>query len=419
MRYRYGDKAQTSGEVDAQLWVQRFQRLDELQTDAYQRLPQFDLSYARTLIGPLEFALTTQAASFDRDNDDLTGRSRIVGERYHVQPELRLPLQWPYAFAEFTGGYRYTAYDLRDVSVGVEDGVEERPERSVGFATADGGLFFERSVSLFGKSLIQTLEPRLYYLFQEREEQDALPLFDVSRLRFSYSQLFRRNRFSGLDRISDANQFSVGVSSAFVDAASGREYLRASVGQIFYLRDRLVTDAEGLEDDDAHSSSAIAAELRASLAKYWSLNSTVIWDPHDNTVDETLINVGYRKNNRRIANIGYRQGGPGRLDQTDLSFLWGVSNRVSVLGRWNYDLQSNRTIEGFAGLEYNDCCWQVRLIARRFIENRSAALIEQVEPDKGVFFQFVFKGLAGFGTKIDTLMQRGIRGYRPDDSNRF
>ena len=415
VRYRFGDKAAASGEIDTQLWTQRFQRLDEIPTEAYQRLPQFDLNYSRALKGPLEFNLLAQAASFDRNNDDLTGIARIVGERYHVQPELRLPLQWPHAFAEFSGGFRYTAYDLRDVPVGFDD----RPERSVGFASADGGLFFERSLSLFGASLIQTLEPRLFYLFQEREAQNELPLFDVTELRFNYNQLFRRNSFSGLDRISDANQLSVGLSSAFVDAANGREYLRASIGQIFFFKDRTVAGPSGLEDDDAHSSSAIAGQVRARVARHWNLNSAVIWDPNDNTVDETLFALGYRKNNRRIANVGYRQGGPEQLDQTDLSFLWGVSRRISVLGRWNYDLNSNRTIEGFAGLEYNDCCWQMRLIARRFIESRSVALIEEVEPDKGVFFQFVFKGLAGFGTKIDTLMQRGIRGYRPDDSNLF
>ncbi len=415
VRYRVGRKNGAHGALDTQLWVQRFQRLDELDTEAYQRLPQLDLNYTRKLLGPLEVSVVSQATSFDRDNDLLSGTEAIVGERYHVQPELRLPLQWPHAFAELAGGLRYTAYDLRDVP----DGIDDQPTRSIGFASADGGLFFERSLNLFGKALVQTLEPRLYYLYQERAEQDELPRFDVTSLRFSYNQLFRRNRFSGLDRISDANQFSAGLSSAFVDASTGREYLRASIGQIFFLQDRTVTSGGALVDDDRHSSSAIAAEFQASLVRNWSTAATVVWDPNDNTVDESLYRLSYRRDNRHIANIGYRQDRFSNIDQTDVSLLWPVSKRWSAIGRWNYDLNSNRTIEGFAGLEYNDCCWQMRLIARRFIENRSAALIEQVEPDKGVFFQFVFKGLAGFGAKIDTLMQNGIRGYRPDDSNRF
>lgn len=415
VRYRAGSKNGGAGQIDTQLWAQRFQRLDEISTEAYQRLPQLDLSYVRKLTGPLELGVTAQATSFDRENDDLVNTAAIVGERYHVQPELRLPLQWPFAFAELKGGLRYTAYDLRDVPAGVDN----KPTRSIGYGIADGGLFFERSVNLFGRSLVQTLEPRLYYLYQERAEQDDLPRFDVTSLRFNYNQLFRSNRFSGIDRISDANQLTAGVTSAFVDAGSGREYLRASIGQIFFFQDRLVTSNGIAQDDDRHSSSAIAAEFKASLTRHWSAAGTLVWDPNDNTVDESLFRLSYRGDNRHIANVGYRQDRLTNLDQTDVSLLWPVTTRWSVLGRWNYDLTNDRTIEGFAGLEYNDCCWQMRLIARRYIENRSAALIEQVQPDKGVFFQFVFKGLAGFGAKIDTLMERGIRGYRPNESNRF
>ena len=415
VRYRAGRVNSASGHIDAQLWAQRFQRLDEISTEAYQRLPQLDLSYTRKLAGPVEFSVTSQATSFDRENDDLTGIAAIVGERYHLQPELRLPLQWPYAFAELKGGLRYTAYDLRDVPVGVD----AKPNRSIGYGIADGGLFFERSTNLFGRELVQTLEPRLYYLYQERADQDELPLFDVTPLRFSYSQLFRSNRFSGIDRISDANQLTAGVTSRFIDAGTGREYLRASVGQIFFFQDRLVTSNGVSQDDDRHSSSAIAAEFRAALSAHWSTAGTLVWDPNDNTVDESLYQLSYRRDNRHIANLGYRQDRLTNIDQTDISLLWPLTRRWSLLGRWNYDLANDRTIEGFAGLEYNDCCWQMRLIARRYIENRSAALIEQVDPDKGVFFQFVFKGLAGFGAKIDTLMERGIRGYRPNDSNRF
>jgi len=240
--------------------------------------------------------------------------------------------------------------------------------------------------------MVQTLEPRLYYLYQERAEQNELPRFDVTPLRFSYSQLFRSNRFSGVDRISDANQLSAGVTSAFVDAKTGRQYLRASVGQIFFFQDRLVTSNGVAQDDDRHSSSAIAGEFRAALTRHLSMAGTLVWDPNDNTVDESLYQLSYRRDNRHIANVGYRQDRLTNLDQTDVSLLWPVTRRWSVLGRWNYDLTNERTIEGFAGLEYNDCCWQMRIIARRYIENRSAALIEQVQPDKGVFFQFVFKG---------------------------
>ena len=107
-------------------------------------------------------------------------------------------------------------------------------------ASLDGGLIFERQTSFFGQSMTQTLEPRVYYLFSQYEEQIFQPDFDTAELTFSYGQLFRDTRFSGNDRLDDANQLSVGVTSRYFDNETGEEKLSASLGQIYYFRDREV-----------------------------------------------------------------------------------------------------------------------------------------------------------------------------------
>ena len=89
-------------------------------------------------------------------------------------------------------------------------------------------------------SVTQTLEPRAYYLYSQYEEQSGQPDFDSAELTFSYDQLFPGYPFLGHDRIDDANQLALGVTSRFIDNASGNETLRASIGQIFYFRDREV-----------------------------------------------------------------------------------------------------------------------------------------------------------------------------------
>ena len=90
-------------------------------------------------------------------------------------------------------------------------------------ASLDGGLMLERQTSLFGQSMTQTLEPRLYYLYSQYEEQIFQPDFDTAELTFSYGQLFRDTRFSGNDRLDDANQLSVGVTSRYFDNETGEE----------------------------------------------------------------------------------------------------------------------------------------------------------------------------------------------------
>ena len=96
-----------------------------------------------------------------------------------------------------------------------------------------------------------------------------------------------------------------------------------------------------------------------------------------------------------------------------------VPERFALVGRWNFDLISGRTIEGFGGIEYNDCCLQVRLMARRFLDSPTATNFDEVEGDDGVFRQIVFKGLAGFGTKVESVLQRGVRGYRSPEQSDF
>ena len=412
---RRGEVRYQLGGFGARLLAQRFQRLDEIQTQAYQRLPQLDLTYSTNVFGGLQFNVLAQAVSFDRDNDDLTGLAAIVGERFHVQPEIRLPIDWAGAFFEVAGGLRYTEYDLRDTAATID----ATPDRSIGYATLDGGLFFERNMNLFGKQVIQTLEPRLFYLYQGNEDQNSLPQFDVTELTFNYNQLFRTNRFSGLDRIGDANQLSLGVTTSFSDVNTGRELLRARIGQIVNFRDRETTLSGVQGATERQSTSAVVAEVRAALARRWRLNSTLIFDPNDGQVDEAGFALQYRTDNHHIVNAGYRNRRIGGVDQLDLSVRWPINRKWGLMGRFNFDLENNRTIDGFAGLEYNDCCWQFRVLARRFIENPSNLLVTETRNDDGVFLQFVFKGLAGVGTRLDNLLERGIRGFRPDDADRF
>jgi LPS-assembly protein len=401
------------GGLSLRLWAQDFQNLDPLGVDPYRRLPELALRYQGDLVGPLTWSVDASTAEFDRNNDRFFGIDRIVGKRHHVEPRIELPMSWPFGFLNVGGGYRFTSYDLDDVGPGVDD----TPERKIWLGRVDGGLFFERDTNLFGGSFLQTLEPRLYYLYQERAEQSQLPLFDATDLTFAYSQLFRDNRFSGLDRIGDANQLAVGVTNRLLDAEGGRERLRASVGQIFYFEDREVTLRGGTSPAQRQSSSALAGELALAVGAGFSVLSTVVYDPHDDVWDEVGAQMQYRGANRGVFNVGYRarRDVPPLLKQTDVSFYWPALKRWALLGRWNYDVTAKRELEAFGGVEFSNCCWQVRLVGRRFLASPDQALAADAEPDDGIFLQVVFKGLAGFGGRIDTLMQDGIRGYRPEE----
>ncbi len=405
-------------DLTVRLWAQRFQRLDEIAQEPYRREPELELDYRLPLPGPLRWSVTAEWTRFERDIARASGLDAVTGKRSHVQPQLRLPLRWMWGFFDAEAGFRYTDYDL-DAPDGLTLGTafDESVTRSIGFGSVGGGLYFDRDLRLFGRGLTQSLEPRVYYLYQEFADQSQIPLFDSSVLDFGFSQLFRNNRFAGFDRIGDANQLSVGVTTRFADAATGREYLRASVGQIAYFENRRVTLRGAPTADERQSSSALAAEVSAALARRWRVSGAVVYDPHDDTVDQARFGLSYRSDRRHVFNIGYRKRVRDMIDQTDLSVYWPLSRRVGLIGRWNFDLESRRTIEGFGGLEYNDCCWQIRVLARRFLDSPTGRNFANVDPDEGIFVQIVFKGLAGLGTKVESVLQRGIKGYTPETRN--
>jgi LPS-assembly protein len=408
---RRGEIQYLQGGLDVRLWAQRFDRLDEVTVDPYQRLPELAVNYAGFLPGPFEWSIGASGVSFDRNNDDLTGTNRVVGQRAHVEPRLSLPLMRSWGFLTMTGGYRYTAYDLRDTV----PGVDESPERNIGFGTVDTGLFFERDTRFFGDAAVHTLEPRIFYLYQQFRDQDDLPRFDVSQLTFRYDQLWRDNRFSGIDRVGDANQLSVGLTSRLLNAANGREYLRASIGQIRYFEDRRVTLSGSQQDQDLTNDSEVAAELVGSVSRSWSVGGNVIWDPNEDKINEGGGFVRFKGDNDHILHLGYRYQRPSDVDQTDVGVMWPLSKRYVLIGRWNYDLNTKRTIEGLAGIEYNDCCWQIRLIARHYLDTPSAREFAEAETRNGVFLQVVFKGLAGLGNSVESLLSRSIQGYSMED----
>lgn len=398
---RRGEIEYARGGLLARLWAQGFQRLTP-GLAPYRRLPEANLIYRGNLVRPLAWSLAASWVSFDRNTPAAPGLAAVTGQRLHLAPRLRLPLSRSWGFLTLSAGWRHTRYDL----AGATDGVAQRPKRDVHWASVDGGLFAERELS---GGRLQTLEPRLYYFYQSHVDQSALPLFDAAPLTFSYRQLFRDNRFAGLDRVGDANQLAAGLTSRLL-AATGKELFTASLGAIAYFEDRRVVLTDPPRPDQAQPSSALAGELATALGPL-RLRSTLAWDANDNVVDEAALRIAYRSNRRRIVNVTFRRRPGNETEQTDFSIYWPLSGRWNAFGRWNHDWRYGQIIEGFAGVGYASCCLEVKLLAHRTVAAYGNRPTPAADWNSGVLLQVVFRGLAGFGTKVDSRLARGIKGY--------
>lgn len=428
---RLGTVSYRSGDFKSSLNVQGFQSLDPLGADQYERLPNLTASWNRDL-GPLESKMKFDYTFFDKDNSGLTGPLATTGERAYTDIEVSWPYRKIWGFIEPSVGGIHRKYQLDAEPLTARS----NPEVTTGRFSLDGGLYFDRFFSFKDHSLQQTLEPRVYYLNVENDEQDDLPQFDASTSTQSYSSLFRNNRFSGFDRIGDAERISLGLTSRFLSEDTGSEFLALSLGQIYYLKDRDVVFLPTAADDPTADESPLFVEARVKPIDNLSISGSYEWEPDVNRSNRGTFALKYSDGLRRIVNVNYTYTASEiqqpslitKSEESDVNLIWPITQHWSTIGRWNFGWDDNRTIEAFAGLEYNDCCWKTRLVWRRFLKdprNVTQFVDDPATPggfiavtdlktpsDVGIFFEFQLKGLASLGGRLDSFLEDAIPGYR-------
>ncbi|MEY2919082.1 MAG: hypothetical protein RL261_387, partial [Pseudomonadota bacterium] len=263
------------------------------------------------------------------------------------------------------------------------------------------GFTLEREAGSKGNR-IQTLEPRMLYLYVPYENQDNLPVFDTGIPDLNLVQLFRTNRYVGPDRIGDANQVSVGVTTRLLDASRGRQYLSATLGQAYYFQDPRVTlPGEPVRD---RSTSDVVAEVELNAFKNWNARFAYQWNPDETQSERSETFVQYNPSPGRVINAGYRFRRD-LLEQVDVSGAWPINNQWRGFARFVYSLQEDKTLDQFLGVEYSSCCWAVRVITRRFVSSRTG------DAETSFGLQLELKGLSSVGVDNEAFLREAIRGY--------
>ncbi len=380
--------------------VDDYQTIDRTiapQNRPYERLPALNLQ-ASSPWRPLgiESGFRSTAVRFDQD-------ARVTADRFDIQPDIRWPVRRNAFELVPRIGVRYTSYQLDNQA----PGIDKQQSRTTPIASLDSTLFLERELQLGAHHYTHTLEPRLWYLYVKGEKQTDIPLFDTTEPTFTYRELFAENRFNGADRMGDANQVALAVSTRLLDTDSGAQLFRASVGELFYFGNRNVTLNNTAPQNRNRSS--VAGEMELALSRAWRGKADMVWDPYDEKTERGNLRLQYRPGYRKIVNLSYRFLRQSQ-SQLDTSLLWPLTPSWQVLGRWYYDLDDSSNLETMAGIEYDSCCWGIRLIAREYITPNSN------ETNRSIMFQFVLKGLGRVGNDIESVLEDGILGYteRPE-----
>jgi len=408
---RRADVSYSGNWWDVNARVQNFQTVDRTLPASdrpYERLPQISFNTRFPERNrQLNYQFNSEYVYYSRD--DISKSEDVNGSRFDIFPSISYPIFTASSFIKPRVGLRYTQYSLDDTGT-----FKTSPSRVLPELSLDSGLFLERDTNLFGSQYLQTLEPRLFYLYIPEENQDDLPVFDTSNYDFSFNQLFRGDRFNGPDRMGDSNQFTLAVTSRLINHRTGKESVYASFGQIYYLEDREVTLPGGSLQDE--STSPLVAEIGTTIINDLRLRGSLQWNPDNNETEKMVASVQYKPAPQKVVNLSYRvrrvsgnsssTGSGTDIEQSDITFAWPINQNWGVVGRWNYAVPERRSLDTFGGIEYESCCWGVRAVARRFLTDIDG------DYENGVFLQFELKGLAGVGQKTVEFFKEKIPGYQ-------
>jgi LPS-assembly protein len=380
------------GEWTSNMRVQRYQTLQDPAApiiEPYARLPQLTVGTQQDHSGV--------KLAFAGEYVDFSHPTKVSGSRLVLNPSVSYPLISDSPFylmpkvALHSTNYVMGANNLSSLP---------NASRTLPIMSMDSGVALERESNMFGGDYQQTFEPRAFYVYVPYKNQSALPNYDSALADFNFTQIFTENRFSGSDRIGDADQITFSATSRLLEKTSGAERLKVMLAERFSWKNPQVNLGA---PTTSNGKSNILLAASGKLSRMWSLDSEFHFDPNQSHTQYFNVTAQYHPEAGKVFNMGYRFQRD-TLRQVDFSTQWPLLSRWDLVGRWNYSLQDAQILEAIAGLEYNQSCWTLRLVAQRF-----ATATQQT--NTSFFLQLELNELVKVGSDPLSLLKQSVLGY--------
>ncbi len=396
---------------------QTLQQTGSVITPPYDRLPQINGRYSRVNQNGFDYNVeldTTRFASVSA----LTLQPNA--QRSYALAQVSRPFVTPSTFFIPKLQFHSSAYSF-DAPLAAGPLAGSRfASRHVPSFSLDSGLIFERSANYLGRSFTQTLEPRAFYTYTPFRDQSFLPVYDSGINDFNVATIFSENAFTGNDRISDNNLFTLGLTSRLLDPNTGAEAVRLSYAQRLRLRDQRVTLPGGVADNSRLSDMLFGATI--NWDQYWALDGAVQFKPSTRRSQRTTLGARYTPSNYRVVSATYRLN-RGVSEQMDLGWQWPINDlwgdkgkalgqgqgqgkgRWYSVGRMNFSLRDKRLVDTILGFEYDGGSWLARVALERLQTTTSSA-------NKRILLQMEFVGFARVGSSPLSTLRNNVPRYQ-------
>jgi LPS-assembly protein len=368
-------------------------------TPAYTRALEGSISKTFNTENKLPVTVSLVSTKFAHDTP-----GKDSGVRTHGDLGITKTLSTEFPVVTTRANVSNTHYELKN---------KNNINRTVAGAGIDFAFPFISQRELFNAQVIRTITPKISYNYRAKELQGNIPLFDTEDEYddiITFAALTSGERYTGLDRITNANDVTLSFESSYRDLDAEEEdldLLSFRIAQSFYADDEVVSDTANTNYETRLSYSDIAAGIGLAVNQF-AFNTDIQYNPDTSKLVKRTYEISYKVNPRKFIALAQTYDGDfkknskiyGSFPLTDTVHLFGGLDRTTSTGVTNKET---------TGVAYESCCWAFRLV---HFKNNTGSTETLKNYDYNTGFELILKGLGSSSPNFIKRIENNIPYYQ-------
>jgi LPS-assembly protein len=268
-----------------------------------------------------------------------------------------------------------------------------------------------RKGNLFGSEINHRISPIISYDYRAKEVQGNIPIFDSTDKYddiITFADLTSGERYTGLDRITNANDITLSLESSYRDVeavSEDKDLLNMKIAQSFFTDDEVVSDTLNTDYETRKSYSDIAASIDLAVGKY-IFSSAVQYNPDTSKIVNKENSLSYTSSSRKFISLSLSDvmSDEGTTKTRKIYGAYPLTNSIHLFGGLDKTTSTGVTNSETTGITYESCCWAFRLA--HFKEKKSSGGYNY-----STGMELVLTGLGSTSTPLKDRIEYHIPGY--------
>jgi len=325
-------------------------------------------------------------------------KSKTAGVRTHIDLGISRELNIEYPTITPRASVAITNYSLKN---------NPNINRTILGSGLDVDFTINIPTSMFGYEANHRITPLISYNYRAKKVQGNIPIFDTEDKYadiITFADLTSGERYTGLDRITNANDITLSLESSYraVDAIDDdKDLLNMRIAQSFYTDDEVVSDTASTNYETRKSYSDIAASIDVALGKY-VISSSAQFNPDTSKIVKKENSLTYTSNSRKFITLSVSDEGTKETDK--LYGAYPLTDSIHLFGALDKTTSTGITNSETTGIAYESCCWALRVA--HFKTNNGGNGYNY-----STGFELVLTGLGSTASPLKRKIEGNIPGY--------